>query len=73
MASLDHALWFHRPFRADDWLLYSIDSPSAQGSRGLARGLVYDREGHLVASTAQEGLIRVVRDAVSATHVPSRE
>ena len=60
MASLDHALWFHRAFRADDWLLYSIDSPSAQGSRGLARGQVYDRQGRLVASTAQEGLIRVV-------------
>ena len=60
MASLDHALWFHRPFRADDWLLYSIDSPSAQGSRGLARGMIYDRAGHLVASTAQEGMIRVV-------------
>jgi acyl-CoA thioesterase-2 len=59
MASLDHALWFHRPFRADDWLLYSIDSPSAQGGRGLARGLIYDRDGHLVASTAQEGMIRV--------------
>src|SRR4249919_452304 len=63
MASLDHALWFHRPFRADDWLLYSIDSPSAQGGRGLARGLIYDRHGKLVASTAQEGLIRVVTDA----------
>lgn len=62
MASLDHALWFHRPFRADDWLLYSIDSPSAQGARGLARGLIYDRNGRLVASTAQEGLIRVVRE-----------
>ena len=60
MASLDHALWFHRPFRADEWLLYSIDSPSAQVSRGLARGLVFDRGGRLVASTAQEGLIRVV-------------
>ena len=60
MASLDHALWFHREFRADDWLLYSIDSPSAQGSRGLARGQVYDRAGRLVASTAQEGLIRVM-------------
>ena len=62
MASLDHALWFHRPFRVDEWLLYSIDSPSAQGSRGLARGLIYDRNGRLVASTAQEGLIRVVED-----------
>jgi acyl-CoA thioesterase-2 len=60
MASLDHAMWFHRPFRADDWLLYSIDSPSAQSSRGLARGMIYDRAGRLVASTAQEGLIRVV-------------
>ena len=60
MASLDHALWFHRSFRADDWLLYSIDSPSAQGSRGFARGQVFDRNGRLVASTAQEGLIRVV-------------
>jgi acyl-CoA thioesterase-2 len=63
MASLDHALWFHRPFRADDWLLYSIDSPSAQGARGLARGMIYDREGRLVASTAQEGMIRVLSDA----------
>ncbi|TYT25463.1 acyl-CoA thioesterase II [Luteimonas viscosa] len=63
MASLDHALWFHRPFRADEWLLYSIDSPSAQGSRGLARGQVFSREGRLVASTAQEGLIRVVDQA----------
>ena len=59
MASLDHALWFHRPFRADEWLLYSIDSPSASGSRGLARGMIYDIHGHLVASTAQEGLIRM--------------
>ena len=60
MASLDHALWFHRAFRADEWLLYSIDSPSAQGGRGLARGQIFDRDGRLVASTAQEGLIRVV-------------
>ena len=60
MASLDHALWFHRPFRADEWLLYSIDSPTAQGSRGLARGQIFTRQGRLVASTAQEGLIRVV-------------
>ena len=59
MASLDHALWFHRPFRADEWLLYTLDSPSAQGARGMARGLVYDRDGRLVASTAQEGMIRV--------------
>jgi acyl-CoA thioesterase-2 len=70
MASLDHALWFHRPFRADEWLLYSIDSPTAQGSRGLARGLIFDRGGKLVASTAQEGLIRVAEvtePAASAT------
>ncbi|WP_133501516.1 acyl-CoA thioesterase [Cognatilysobacter terrigena] len=60
MASLDHALWFHRPFRVDDWLLYSIDSPSAQHARGLARGMIYDRHGRLVASTAQEGMIRVL-------------
>ena len=63
MASLDHALWFHRPFRADDWLLYAIDSPTAQNARGLARGLVYDRAGRLVASTVQEGMIRVVEPA----------
>jgi acyl-CoA thioesterase II len=60
MASLDHALWFHRPFRADEWLLYSCDSPTATGSRGMARGLIYDLQGRLVASTAQEGLIRVL-------------
>ena len=66
MASLDHALWFHRPFRADEWLLYSIDSPSAQSGRGLARGQVYDRSGRLVASTAQEGLIRVLPDGHTA-------
>ncbi|HEX5693769.1 MAG TPA: acyl-CoA thioesterase II [Arenimonas sp.] len=60
MASLDHAMWFHRPFRADDWLLYSLDSPSAQGARGLARGQIYSRDGRMVASTAQEGLIRVL-------------
>lgn len=57
-ASLDHAMWFHRPFRADDWLLYSQDSPSAGGARGFSRGLVFDRQGRLVASVAQEGLIR---------------
>jgi acyl-CoA thioesterase-2 len=60
MASLDHALWFHRPFRCDDWLLYSIDSPSAQNARGLARGQIFDRTGRLIASTAQEGLMRVL-------------
>lgn len=60
MASLDHALWFHRAFRVDEWLLYSCDSPSAQGARGLARGLIYSRDGRLVASTAQEGMIRIL-------------
>jgi acyl-CoA thioesterase-2 len=58
VASLDHAMWFHRPFRFDDWLLYSVDSPSASGSRGLVRGRFFDRAGRLVASCAQEGLIR---------------
>jgi acyl-CoA thioesterase-2 len=57
-ASLDHALWFHRPFRADEWLLYAQDSPSASGALGFARGLIYTRDGTLVASVAQEGLIR---------------
>ncbi len=59
MASLDHAMWFHRDVRVDDWLLYACDSPNTGGSRGLARGLIYDRGGRLVASTAQEGMIRV--------------
>ena len=60
MASLDHAMWFHRPVRVDDWLLYDCDSPSASGSRGLARGMIYNREGSLVASVAQEGMIRML-------------
>lgn len=60
-ASLDHALWFHRPFRADDWLLYAQDTPSASGARGFARGLIFARDGALVASVAQEGLIRLRR------------
>ena len=59
MASLDHAMWFHRPARVDDWLLYSCDSPSSSGGRGLARGSIYDRSGRLVASAVQEGMIRV--------------
>lgn len=58
VASLDHALWFHRPFRVDDWLLYAQDSPSTSGSRGLTRGSIFTRAGELVASVAQEGLIR---------------
>ncbi len=59
VASLDHAMWFHRPFRIDEWLLYACDSPTAEGGRGLARGMLYSEDGRLVASTAQEGLIRL--------------
>ena len=58
IASLDHVMWFHRPFRFDDWVLYVVDSPSASGGRGLVRGQFFDRSGLLVASCAQEGLIR---------------
>jgi acyl-CoA thioesterase-2 len=57
-ASLDHALWFHRPFRADEWLLYAQDSPNASGARGFVRGQIFARDGTLVASVAQEGLVR---------------
>lgn len=59
LASLDHAMWFHRPCKADEWLLYSQDSPNSAGARGFNRGSIYDRSGQLVASVAQEGLIRV--------------
>jgi acyl-CoA thioesterase II len=59
IASIDHAMWFHRQVRVDEWLLYSTDSPSASGARGFARGSVFDRGGRLVASTSQEGLLRV--------------
>ena len=58
VASLDHAMWFHRPFRADEWLLYAQDSPTASGARGLSRGLIFALDGTLVASTIQEGLMR---------------
>jgi acyl-CoA thioesterase-2 len=58
MASLDHAMWFHRPFRADQWFLYQQESPIATGGRGLARGQIYDREGRLLVSVMQEGLFR---------------
>jgi acyl-CoA thioesterase II len=58
-ASLDHAMWFHRPFRADNWLLYVQDSPSASGALGLARGEVYTESGELVVSVVQEGLLRL--------------
>lgn len=62
MASLDHALWFHRDFRIDEWLLYAMDSPNAAGARGFARGQLFTQDGKLVASTAQEGLVRVVEE-----------
>ncbi|HEY1666448.1 MAG TPA: acyl-CoA thioesterase II [Trebonia sp.] len=66
-ASLDHAMWFHRPFRADRWLLYAQESPVAYGARGLARGQVFTRDGELVVSVVQEGLIRTRRDDESGT------
>ncbi len=58
IASIDHVMWFHQPFRCDEWLLHVIESPAARGARGLVRGRFYTRDGRLVASTAQEGLIR---------------
>lgn len=61
LASLDHALWYHRPFRADDWMLYVQDSPNAHNARGFSRGSIYTREGALIASAAQEGLMRLRR------------
>lgn len=61
-ASIDHAMWFHRPVRVDEWLLYSMDSPSASGARGFSRGSIFTRDGRLVASTAQEGLMRVMSE-----------
>ncbi len=61
-ASLDHALWFHRPFRADEWLLFEQDSPAASGSRGFTRGTFYTQSGELVASCVQEALIRIADD-----------
>src|SRR5258708_6393229 len=63
MASIDHALWFHRTLRVDDWLLYAMESPSASGARGFARASVYARDGRLVASAAQEGLVRIRKDS----------
>jgi acyl-CoA thioesterase-2 len=62
IASLDHTIWFHRPFRADEWLLYSCDAPSAFGARGFVRGAVYTQSGVMVASVAQEGLMRLRED-----------
>ena len=65
--SLDHSLWFHRPFRVDEWLLYAQETPVAYGARGMSRGQVFTRDGHLVASVAQEGLIRVA----NLDHLPT--
>jgi acyl-CoA thioesterase-2 len=59
MASIDHAMWFHRPFRIDEWLLCEFEAVSTSNARGLARGGIFSREGSLVASTMQEGLIRI--------------
>ena len=59
VATIDHAMWFHRPFRMDEWLLYSVDSPSASGGRGLVRGQFFNRQGELVASTIQVGVMRL--------------
>lgn len=73
MASLDHALWFHRDFRMDDWLLYSMDSPNASGARGFARGQVFTESGKLVASTSQEGLVRVIDPTRKPSHSDPRK
>jgi acyl-CoA thioesterase II len=62
-ASLDHSLWIHRPFRADEWLLYTQDSPNLSGGRGFSRGLIFTRDGVLAASVAQEGMVRIRREA----------
>ena len=68
MASLDHALWFHRQVKIDDWLLYAMESPNSSGARGFARGHFFDQDGCLIASTAQEGLVRVIsRKSATAT------
>ncbi len=65
MASLDHAMWFHRPFRADQWLLYDQESPSASGARGIARGSIFTHDGHLAVTVVQEGLIRLPPSATA--------
>lgn len=69
-ASLDHAMWFHDRFRMDDWLLYATDSPASGGARGFARGSVYTQDGRLVASVAQEGLMRVISGGVAREIAP---
>jgi len=68
VASIDHAMWFHRPLRVDEWLLYAVESPSASGSRGFARASVFARDGRLVASTAQEGLVRLATETARGRH-----
>jgi len=70
MASLDHAMWFHRPFRADDWLLYAQTSPSASGARGFCMGHLFTRDGTLVVSVVQEGLVRPVGPTDGETGKP---
>ena len=72
LASLDHALWFHREFRVDEWLLYAMESPNASGTRGYARGRFFAQDGTLVASTTQEGLIRVVDPGAARTRSDPR-
>jgi acyl-CoA thioesterase-2 len=64
VASLDHAMWFHRPFRSDEWLLYEQSSPSSSGARGLGQGRLWTRDGKLAVSVVQEGLVRLLDDAV---------
>ena len=71
VASLDHALWFHRPFRADEWLLYAQESPTSGGARGLTRGSLFTRDGRLIASVMQEGLIRQMRDREGTPTMPN--
>ena len=61
IASIDHAMWFHRDFEIDDWLLYAMDSPSASSARGFTRGSIFSKSGTLIASVTQEGLIRIKR------------
>jgi acyl-CoA thioesterase-2 len=70
MASLDHAMWWHRPARADEWLLYVEDSPSAQGGRGLAHARIYRQDGALAATVAQEGMLRIPREGEAHGEAP---
>jgi len=70
LASLDHAMWFHRPFRIDEWLLYALESPTATTARGLACGRFFSADGTLVASTMQEGLIRIWSESASQGERP---